>query len=226
LLPTAAIGLILFIVLGSANTVNMVFSLNISLNQLIVLAISFLVYLFTVDSIVEIAVKHILGQNTFYYSVILLIRIGVFYMIGELVDLTQTVSVTFSTGMAFIILLIEILYNLREKHKVKKMDEFYITIGRVCLTILFNYRVRLFNTVIDFSGGEIVYFFDWKIEMPEDLKPYIDTENKRMAILTVEDDEIHIALEFDENSNLVMHPRWNINIVILGDKHLRFTTNS
>ena len=117
LLPTAAIGLILFIVLGSANTVNMVFSLNISLNQLIVLAISFLVYLFTVDSIVEIAVKHILGQNTFYYSVILLIRIGVFYMIGELVDLTQTVSVTFSTGMAFIILLIEILYNLREKHK-------------------------------------------------------------------------------------------------------------
>lgn len=117
LLPTAAIGLILYVVLGSANTVNMVFSLNISLNQLIVLAISFLVYLFTVDSIVEIAVKHILGQNTFYYSVILLIRIGVFYMIGELVDLTQTVSVTFSTGMAFIILLIEILYNLREKHK-------------------------------------------------------------------------------------------------------------
>lgn len=117
LLPTAAIGLILFVVLGSANTVNMVFSLNISLNQLIVLAISFLVYLFTVDSIVEIAVKHILGKNIFYYSVILLIRIGVFYMIGELVGLTQTVSVTFSTGMAFIILLIEILYNLREKHK-------------------------------------------------------------------------------------------------------------
>ena len=115
LLPTAAIGLILFVVLGSANTVNMVFSLNISLNQLIVLAISFLVYLFTVDSIVEIAVKHILGKNIFYYSVILLIRIGVFYMIGELVDLTQTVSVTFSTGMAFIILLIEILYNLRKK---------------------------------------------------------------------------------------------------------------
>lgn len=117
LFPTAAIGLILFVVLGSANTVNMVFSLNISLNQLIVLAISFLVYLFTVDSIVEIAVKHILGKNIFYYSVILLIRIGVFYMIGELVGLTQTVSVTFSTGMAFIILLIEILYNLREKHK-------------------------------------------------------------------------------------------------------------
>jgi hypothetical protein len=69
-------------------------------------------------------------------------------------------------------------------------------------------------------------FCDWKIEMEESLKPYIDIENKRMAILTIEDDEIHIALEFDENGNLVMHPRWNINITILGDKHLKFTTNS
>ena|SRR5699024_510374 len=117
LLPTSAIGLILFVVLGSANTVNMVFSLNISLNQLIVLAISFLVYLFTVDSIVEIAVKHILGKNIFYYSVILLIRIGVFYMIGELVGLTLTVSITFSVGVAFIILLIETSYILRQKRK-------------------------------------------------------------------------------------------------------------
>lgn len=41
LLPTAAIGLMLFVLLGSANTVNMVFSLNINLNQLIVLTISF-----------------------------------------------------------------------------------------------------------------------------------------------------------------------------------------
>lgn len=69
-------------------------------------------------------------------------------------------------------------------------------------------------------------FFDWKIELVEGLKPYIDIENKRMAILTDGDDDIHLALEFDENNNLVMHPRWNINIIILGDKHLKFTTNS
>lgn len=68
-------------------------------------------------------------------------------------------------------------------------------------------------------------FFDWEIEVTDVLKPYIDMENKRMVLLTVEDDEIHIALEFDENNNLVMHPRWNINITILGDKHLKFTTN-
>ncbi|MEH7086282.1 hypothetical protein V7139_26665 [Neobacillus drentensis] len=69
-------------------------------------------------------------------------------------------------------------------------------------------------------------FFDWQIEIVENLKPYIDKENKRMAILTEGDDDIHIVLDFDENNNLVMHPRWNINITILGDKHLKFTTNS
>lgn len=120
LLPTAAIGVVLFVILGSANTVNMVFSLNISLNQLIVLAISFLVYLYTIDSIVEIVVKHILGKNIFYYSVILLIRIGAFYVIGDLIGFTQTVSGIVATGVALIIFLIEILYNLRKKHKIKE----------------------------------------------------------------------------------------------------------
>src|SRR5690625_3738981 len=115
LLPTAAIGIILFVILGSANTVNMLFSLHISLNQLVVLAISFFVYLFTIDSIVEIVVKHIVGKNIFYYSVILFTRIGIFYIIGNLVGLIHRVNVIFSTGVALIILLIEVLYNLREK---------------------------------------------------------------------------------------------------------------
>lgn len=122
LLPTAAIGLMLFVLLGSANTVNMVFSLNINLNQLIVLTISFFVYLFTIDSIIEIVVKHILGKNIFYYSMLLLIRIGAFYLIGDLVGLTQTINVTFSIGVALLILFIEILYNLREKYKNKESE--------------------------------------------------------------------------------------------------------
>lgn len=122
LLPTTAIGVVLFVILGSADTVNMIFSLNISLNQLIVLAISFLVYLFTVDSIIEIVVKHILGKNIFYYSVILLIRIGIFYVIGDWIGLTQTVSGTVATGVTFIIFFIEILYDLRQKHKIKENE--------------------------------------------------------------------------------------------------------
>ncbi|MEH7110697.1 hypothetical protein [Bacillus sp. JJ1764] len=63
-----------------------------------------------------------------------------------------------------------------------------------------------------------MHFFDWQIELTGDLKPYIDIENKRVAILTEGDDDIHIAIEFDENNNLVMHPRWNINITVLGEK--------
>ncbi len=47
-----------------------------------------------------------------------------------------------------------------------------------------------------------------------------------MAILNEGDEDILIVLDFDENNNLVMHPRWNINITILGDKRLKFTTNS
>jgi hypothetical protein len=80
--------------------------------------------------------------------------------------------------------------------------------------------------LLEIGGKMMMDFFDWKIEMAEGLKPYVDIENKRMAILTNEDDEIHMALEFNENNNIVMHPRWNISIVILGDKHLKFTTNS
>lgn len=117
LLPTVLIGIILFILLGSANTFNMIFSLDISTNQLIVLAISLLIYLFTIDSIIEIIMKYILGKNIFFYSILLLIRIFAFYVIGRLIGLNETVSITVAAGVTFIILLIETLYILREKNK-------------------------------------------------------------------------------------------------------------
>lgn len=122
LAPTAAIGLILFVLLGSAMTVNLVFSLNISLHQLIILAISYLAYLFTVDSVVEMVVKHILRKNIMYYIVILLLRVGVFFVIGDLIDLTQIVNITVSIGIALMILFIELSYHLRERHMGKEMD--------------------------------------------------------------------------------------------------------
>src|SRR5690625_1044512 len=42
LAPTVAIGIILFVILSSTSLVDMIFSLNISINQLIILAISLL----------------------------------------------------------------------------------------------------------------------------------------------------------------------------------------
>lgn len=68
LAPTVVIALILFVLLGSVATVNMLFLLQISTKQLILISISLLVYLFSIDSMIEIAIKHILGKNIFYYS--------------------------------------------------------------------------------------------------------------------------------------------------------------
>lgn len=122
LAPTVAMGIILFVLLGSVNIVNFTFSLHIRLNELIILAISFFAYLLTIDSIIEIIVKHILGKNTYYYIAILLIRIGVFYIIGDFIGLTQTASIVMATGVAITILFIEILYELSENRKMKQMD--------------------------------------------------------------------------------------------------------
>ncbi|MEK4026161.1 hypothetical protein [Sporosarcina sp. FSL W7-1283] len=68
-------------------------------------------------------------------------------------------------------------------------------------------------------------FFEWEIEMNPKMKPYMDMENRRVAILTKEDDEIHMTMELDEQDRLVFHPRWNCNVILLGEKHIRLTLN-
>lgn len=116
---TVTIGLVIFALLGSANIVNMIFSLNISKNQLAILAISFFVYLFTLDSIIEFTVKYIIGKNIFYMIVLVSIRIGTFYLMGKIItDLEQIICITIAVGVAFILMLIEALYYLREQNKV------------------------------------------------------------------------------------------------------------
>src|SRR5690625_1382192 len=83
-------------------------------NQLIILAISFFCFYFTVDSIIKVVVRHILGKNIFYYSIILIARIGIFNVIGYFVGLTVTISVITAIGVSLIIFLIEFLYDARE----------------------------------------------------------------------------------------------------------------
>ena len=119
LLITGTLGLSIFVLIGSTNIVNIMFSLNISMNELIILAISFFVYLFFLDDILEIIVEHIVGKNIYYTIVLILIRIGIFYVIGNIVGLAQTVSITIATGVTFIIFLIEVLSHLRESNKQK-----------------------------------------------------------------------------------------------------------
>lgn len=117
LAPTVAIGIILFVILGSTSLVDMIFSLNISINQLIILAISLLVYLFTLDHMIDTILRYTLGENIIYHSAKCIIRIGAFYLIGEIIAIRQTVNMTMAVGTAIIILAIEALHHLTEKTK-------------------------------------------------------------------------------------------------------------
>ena len=67
-------------------------------------------------------------------------------------------------------------------------------------------------------------FFNYKFYIPEELKVYLDPVSQRFAILTKEDDEIHITVELI-NDELVFHPLWSINIFMLNEKEFKFTTN-
>ena len=71
----------------------------------------------------------------------------------------------------------------------------------------------------------MVEFFGWTLHFSKKFKVYMDKEAKRMALLTQEDDEIHITIEMVENQ-LVFNPRWNIKIVFIGDKEVDFQINS
>ena len=118
LIITGTIGLSIFAVLGTTNIVNIIFSLNINTNQLIALTISYFVYLFILDDIIGFILKYILGKNIIYTTILALIRIGIFHIIGYFVNLSHTVSLTIATGVALIILLIEVLSrsSTRDKH--------------------------------------------------------------------------------------------------------------
>ncbi|MEK4712878.1 hypothetical protein [Sporosarcina sp. FSL K6-5500] len=67
---------------------------------------------------------------------------------------------------------------------------------------------------------------EWTIDISENLKTYWDKDNNRLAVLTKDDDEIHLTLEFDEENNVVIHPRWNVNFILNGEKSIKITTNS
>ncbi|PRY82273.1 hypothetical protein [Alkalibacterium olivapovliticus] len=71
----------------------------------------------------------------------------------------------------------------------------------------------------------MIEFFGWKFHFSDNLKLYLDDEMQRMALLTPGDDDIHITAEVI-NDQLVFNPRWNIKIIFIGDKELKFVTNS
>ena len=59
LIITGTIGLFIFALLGSTNLVNIIFSLNMNTNQLMIVAISFSIYLFILDDMIGFIVEYI-----------------------------------------------------------------------------------------------------------------------------------------------------------------------
>lgn len=117
LLPTGTIAFFLFVLVGSTNAINILFSLDINTNQVIFLAIALLVYLFSIDNIIEIVVKYIVGQRIFYFLIMMLIRILASYAIGLFIGLNQNNSLTIAVGVSLIIFLFEVAYFLKIKQK-------------------------------------------------------------------------------------------------------------
>ncbi|GAB2540036.1 hypothetical protein [Gracilibacillus alcaliphilus] len=117
LIITGVIAVFLFAVLGSTSVVNLVFSLDISTGKLFLLAIVFLIYLFTVDSLIELVIKYILGENMLLRLVMFMMRSAAFYLIGSIAGLTDHTSFILALGVSVIVLIFEILYDLKEKSK-------------------------------------------------------------------------------------------------------------
>jgi len=117
LVPTAVIAFFLLALLGSTTAMNILFSLNISSNQLIILAIALLVYLFSIDSILENIVAYIIGKNLFYYLILFVARIIATYTIALMVGLNETNGLMIAAGASLIIFLLEGFYWLGKKNK-------------------------------------------------------------------------------------------------------------
>ncbi|WP_017185634.1 hypothetical protein [Alkalibacillus haloalkaliphilus] len=111
---------VLFAIIGSVSLVDMVFSYNLSTNQLVVLGVTFIIYLYTLDSVFELILKLFVRQVLLYTLLIFLVRVGAFYIIGSIAGLPKQTGLAIAIGVSATVLLIEILFKLREKTDEKQ----------------------------------------------------------------------------------------------------------
>lgn len=110
-------GGVLFLLLGSANTVNWVFSLNISTGTLVGFVFALLIYLFTIDSVIGLFIDIIVKPPNIRLLISFISRCFGFYIIGLFFHFTDNVSIALAAGIALIVSIIELLYNLSKKRK-------------------------------------------------------------------------------------------------------------
>lgn len=112
---TAVFAFSLFVIIGSANVINRIFSFNITANQLVVIGISYLVYLLTLDNIFEKLFEYVFGESLYAILSLFLSRIAAFYVIGAIIGIESVINPILSAGVSFILLVIEALYYLKIK---------------------------------------------------------------------------------------------------------------
>ena len=107
---TIVFALFLFLIMGSTNLIDTIFSLNINTNQLIVIGISFLIYWITIDNIFEKFFEYLLAGNIFAVLSLAFSRVASFYIIGIIIKLDEVINMTISIGVSLILLAIDMLY--------------------------------------------------------------------------------------------------------------------
>lgn len=105
---TVVFSIMLIALLGAANVINVLFSLKISTNQILILVIALFIYLLTVDSLIELGIEILVGKNFVYTLVLFFTRLFAFYMIGVILHVEQTANFVISAGVAFLIFIFEI----------------------------------------------------------------------------------------------------------------------
>ena len=107
---TFVFAFVLFLIIGSTNVIDKIFSLNINTNQLFIIGISFLIYWLTIDNIFEKLFEYMLGENIYAILFLALSRVVSCYIIGIIIKLNEVINMTVSIGVPLIILAIETLY--------------------------------------------------------------------------------------------------------------------
>ena len=117
---TLVFALFLFLIMGSTSVIDIMFSLELTTNQLLVIGISFLIYWFTIDNILGKFFEYLLGENIYALLALAISRLVSFYMIGTLIKLNEDKNMTISIGVSIILLSIEVLYFLRKKAMIEE----------------------------------------------------------------------------------------------------------
>ncbi|SFP64403.1 hypothetical protein [Salibacterium halotolerans] len=113
--PTAVLALFLFAMLGSSVFIQHLFSLDVSFQQILTVTVCLFIYWYTVDSIIEKIVQHVMGPAMLHHVVVLLTRIFAFHTIGAITGLNQTSSLLIAAVVSLFLLLIELVFADKEQ---------------------------------------------------------------------------------------------------------------